>query len=955
MLAQRLAMLAAVDADENDTEVLSHALLHATAGLGGLGGMAHMRLRDITGGLILMASTGLTRPFTRLWDHLSDEDSVAPIRAARENGPVYVPALAVPKRSHGHAADAPRGPAGAGMVALPLPGPEGPLGTLAVLLPESHAPDHGQQRFLAEVARWAGGLLRLAPASPGGVSPTLLHGRRQPVPPQTPPGEEVGHWDWDLRTGAHTIDERSLDVLGIDREAFDGTVESWSALIHPEDLPWATAEAERAVRTRSTYDMEFRLRRADGTYGWLWTRGRVVTGEHGEPVRMVGTVWSTAESHEGLEAVGRALLHMNDGFVSMTGEGRIGFVNAAAERLLGPAREMIGRPLWEVAALRGVPGVAEQCRRAVDEGEEVGFEVPGPGHDVWYHLRLVPIPGGLTAYVTDVTERRAAARRATLMAELTQALAEAVTAQDVVDAVAGSVLPPLGATGLIMATLEHDRLDVVGSVGYPEAFVRRVHGTPLAAAVTGEALRARTPEFSSSPEEFTACHPRAAGLIPAGGKQAAAFLPLIASGRVIGVCVIAYDGPHPFGEDARSLITALSGVVAQAWERAGLYDAATARARELQRALLPRALPSLPALSAAARYLPTAQGADIGGDWYDVIPLSADRVALVIGDVMGHGMPEAATMGRLRTAVRTLSDLELPPDEVLARVNDLVSELGEESFTTCLYGIYDPTTQSLTYTDAGHPPPAVALPDGMVCFPAFDPDPPLGVADPPFETHEVSLPDGSLLVFYTDGLVEVPGRDIEEGMNRLTRTLTTALADGGGQSVRAGGHPAGQAPDEAPERLCDTVTGALLPTDRPAPDDTALLIARTRALAPEDIALWPLPDDPVAAAQARKYVREQLEAWHLSEDLETTTELIVSELVGNVIRHATGPATLRLLRSRTLICEVTDGSLTTPHIRHPSVTDEGGRGLQLVAAMTTRWGTRYTPTGKCIWTEQTIP
>ncbi|MDT3400669.1 ATP-binding protein, partial [Streptomyces sp. B1866] len=207
-------------------------------------------------------------------------------------------------------------------------------------------------------------------------------------------------------------------------------------------------------------------------------------------------------------------------------------------------------------------------------------------------------------------------------------------------------------------------------------------------------------------------------------------------------------------------------------------------------------------------------------------------------------------------------------------------------------------------------------------------------------------------------------------------TLATALADGSaaladGQpaaradrqphaqpDVRADTQPHGkpdeQAGDEAAERLCDMLTGTLLPSDRPAPDDTALLIARTHATPAESVAFWPLPEDPVACGQARTYIREQLAVWDLTE-LETTTELIVSELVGNVVRHARGPVALRLLRSRTLICEVSDGSLTTPHIRHPSATDEGGRGLQLIAAMAVRWGTRYTGTGKCIWTEQRIP
>ncbi|MDT3395056.1 SpoIIE family protein phosphatase, partial [Streptomyces sp. B1866] len=872
--ALRLRLLETVDEGQGDVEVMLHALLHVTAELGGLGGMGHVYARRPAGSMRLVVSCGLSSGFTRSWTAISDQGSAAPARALREGGYVYQPALAVPEPTYGDTPVAPDPaavPPGAGMAAVVLAGPDDPLGTLSVVTRPGAAPRPAQRAFFEEVADWAAERLRLAPGGPGGVSPTLVH--REGVGTERAPEPAPG-WrgEWDLRTGEMYLDPEFLDSLGIDPDAFHGHVQDWVDLIHPDDLAWAVPETDRALRTRGVYDLEVRVRRADGTYAWARIRSETVVDEHGEPIRFLGTAWNTTDTHEALESVGRALLHMSDGFLSLSGDGRVGFVNAAAEKLLGPAREMIGRLLWDVPALRDVPGVRERCRQAMARNEPEGFEVPGPGRDQWYHLRLVPVPDRLTVYVADVTERRrreaerqaaerAATERAALMSRVTRALAEAVTAQDVVDAVAASVLPPFGATGLIVQALESDRLNVVGSVGYSRAYLDQIHGTPLSGAVTRDALATRTAEFSESPAEFRARHP--SHLAKAGGKQAATFLPLIASGRPIGVCVISYDGPHHFTEDERTLLTALSGLVAQALDRASLYDAATSRAQELQRALLPRVLPSLPALTAAVRYLPAARGSDVGGDWYDVIPLSADRVALVIGDVMGHGMPEAATMGRLRTAVRTLSDLELPPDEVLARVNDVVAELGEESFTTCLYGVYDPTTCVLAYADAGHLPPAVALPDGTVSFPSLVPDPPLGVAAPPFETHEVRLPEGSHLVLYTDGLVEVPGGDIEDGMARLTRTLSTALADGGGPAPDGSG---------APERLCDAVIAALLPADRPAPDDTALLIARTRALAPEAMASWSLPEDPVAASQARKYVREQLTAWDLTE-LEMTTEL----------------------------------------------------------------------------------
>jgi anti-sigma regulatory factor (Ser/Thr protein kinase) len=311
-------------------------------------------------------------------------------------------------------------------------------------------------------------------------------------------------------------------------------------------------------------------------------------------------------------------------------------------------------------------------------------------------------------------------------------------------------------------------------------------------------------------------------------------------------------------------------------------------------------------------------------------------------------------MGRLRTAVRTLASLELPPDELLSHLNDIVTELGDDFYATCLYALYDPVTGACTFADAGHPQPALVHPDGTVRFLDLAANPPLGAATVPFETVEMILPEGSLLVLYTDGFVESAQRDIDSGLDQLATALTTGLADT-------------PDPGESPRRLhteadteaarlalrCDALVSALLPSQQLTTDDAAVLVARTRLLPAENVASWSLADGPLAAREARVHIRHQLAEWQL-DDLVTTTELLASELVGNVVRHANGPARLRLLRSRTLICEVSDRSLTTPRIRHPRETDEGGRGLQLVAALSQRWGTRYTPEGKCIWTEQPL-
>ncbi|MGW1787186.1 ATP-binding SpoIIE family protein phosphatase, partial [Streptomyces sp. NPDC002143] len=479
------------------------------------------------------------------------------------------------------------------------------------------------------------------------------------------------------------------------------------------------------------------------------------------------------------------------------------------------------------------------------------------------------------------------------MGELTAALAEALTSKDVLEAVAMHILPPLGADGLGIDVLEGNRLRLVGVVGHPPGFARRLDDRPLSShSVIADVLRTRTAALIGSVDEFRQRYPHMADAAIASSKNAWAFLPLIASGRATGCCVLSFGRPHSFSDEERTLLTALSGMVGQALDRARLYDLEHSRAQDLQRDLLPRELPCLPAVRAAARYLPAGRGEQVGGDWYDVIPLSADRVALVIGDVMGHGITEAATMGRLRTAVRTLTDLELPPDELLSRLNDIVHDLGEDSYATCLYSVFDPVSRIFSLSLAGHPPPLIVRRDGTVHRPDLATDPPLGAADPPFALHELRLPQESLVAFCTDGLLEAATRDIDQGLDQLQRTLARAVARTSPFSTRD--------QDTAPEPLddlCDLVLSAMLPDSDRTDDDAVLLIARTLPTADSDVATYDLPHDPRAAAQAREHVRGHLAAWGLDDDLAMTTELLVSELVGNVVRHARGPIRLRLLRS----------------------------------------------------------
>lgn len=360
----------------------------------------------------------------------------------------------------------------------------------------------------------------------------------------------------------------------------------------------------------------------------------------------------------------------------------------------------------------------------------------------------------------------------------------------------------------------------------------------------------------------------------------------------------------------------------------------------LQQSLLPRGLPAQDAVEAAHRYLPAHSG--VGGDWFDVIPLSGARVALVVGDVVGHGLYAAATMGQLRTAVNNLAMLDLPPDELLTHLDEVVARIDEEQTAggredavigaTCLYAIYDPVTCRFQLARAGHLPAILVSPDGTTDIPETPVGPPLGLRGLPFTTVEFDVPEGSQLVFYTDGLVESRTHDIDVGLERL-RTLLS--------------HPG-----RSPEETCQAVLRGMLPAD--SADDIALLVARTRAVPGDRIAEWNVPPDPAAVAASRAAATAQLRRWGL-EELVLGTELILSELVTNAIRHGGSPIGVRLVYARTLICQVADTSSTSPRMRLAADTDEGGRGLFLVGQIAQRWGTRYTETGKIIWTEQQLP
>ncbi|WP_043505837.1 SpoIIE family protein phosphatase [Streptomyces glaucescens] len=426
------------------------------------------------------------------------------------------------------------------------------------------------------------------------------------------------------------------------------------------------------------------------------------------------------------------------------------------------------------------------------------------------------------------------------------------------------------------------------------------------------------------------------------GEHSYLAAPLSARGSLLGLAGFYRRGRNkPYEEDDLTLAGELAARAAISIDNARRYRREHHASLTLQRSLLPRILPRLSTVDLATRYLPADARAGVGGDWFDAIPLSGMRVALVVGDVPGNGLQAAATMGRLRTAVRTLAGLDLLPEEVLAHLDDLVSRAPDESAgeqdpatgATCLYAIYDPVSSRCTAARAGHPPPAVLTPGGKAELIDVPAGPPLGLGGlQPYESATVELPPGSLLTMYTDGLLK-ESRGYGDTDARTGRLL--AALEGAGPAL---------------EDICDRVADTLPPGG--PHDDVALLLARVHALPEERVACWEFPSEPAAVARARALTRAQLAEWGMPE-LDFSTGLVVSELVTNAVRYGgQGPVSLRLLRDDSLICEVSDRSNTSPRIRRAATTEEGGRGLFLVAQYTKSWGARYMPQGKTVWAEQ---
>ncbi|MFI8189308.1 SpoIIE family protein phosphatase [Streptomyces sp. NPDC085946] len=470
-------------------------------------------------------------------------------------------------------------------------------------------------------------------------------------------------------------------------------------------------------------------------------------------------------------------------------EGRFTFVSSGACEMLGSdADRLLGTLPWQSLRWLDDPTYEDRYRAAVLSREPVAFTACRPPNE-WLDFHLYPDASGISVRIVRTgadpppvpaphrSARSATPARAGQLYQLTHlaaALTEVVGVQDVIDLVADQIMPAFGAQGLVLSSAEAGRLRITGHRGYTRRSIDRLDGLSLDTGFTpaGRAMSSGIPAFFADAEEMRRIYPEVPQV---SGKQAWAFLPLVISGRPVGICVLSYDEPHPFPAEERAVLTSLAGLIAQALDRARLYDTKHELAHGLQAALLPRTLPPVTGLRVAARYLPATRGMDIGGDFYDLIRLGGTAAAALIGDVQGHNAAAAALMGQVRTAVHAHAALGPPPDQVLSRTNRLLVDLGTDLFTSCLYAHFDFAGGHVTLASAGHPPPVMRLP-GLDARPVDVPPGPLLGIDPDadFPLTELPLSPGLLLALYTDGLIETPGVDLDDSIDRLARHLTHA-------------------------------------------------------------------------------------------------------------------------------------------------------------------------------------
>ncbi|WP_051901352.1 ATP-binding SpoIIE family protein phosphatase [Streptomyces aureus] len=633
--------------------------------------------------------------------------------------------------------------------------------------------------------------------------------------------------------------------------------------------------------------------------------------------------------------------------------------------------EAIGRHVRDIAPGLIDETVEQKLRHTVESGQPLSFLHSGrppsdPTHDHVYSVTLLPLRdsadhavGALIAS-QDVTEREQARARLDLLAEAGARIGTTLEVRTTAQELLAATVPAIAdiATVDVLDGVLHGEAYAPGPVG-KQARLRRVafkgarERGARAAYDTGELVEYLLPAHIASLTELqpilvphlrygeTPADDRRTPHIRADGAHSLMVVPLAARGVLLGlVSFYRAQATDPYDKGDLVLASELCARAAVCLDNARQYTREHKTAQALQRTLLPRSAPFQSAADVAWRH----DSAQSPGDWFDVISLSGARVALVVGRMAGEGIDAVAAMGQLCTAANTLAAQDLAPDELLGRLHDMVTGRSHETTddpraasarnhmqgASCLYAVYDPVSRRCTLARAGHSTAVVVDPQGVPEICDIPEGPLLGTGHPPYRSVDMELREGTSLGLFNTAPAPAKSAALSSAAQILCQILSSDpcrdLSDSCEAFIRAG---------------------------KPADEGSLVLLARTRALSADQVSTWILPPDPAVVTEARAMSLRQLADWGLG-DLAFATELIVSELVTNAIRYGAGPVGLRLIRDRGLICEVSDGSSTAPHLRYAYETDEGGRGLFLIAQIAHRWGTRYSARGKTIWAEQAI-
>ncbi|WP_432027573.1 SpoIIE family protein phosphatase [Streptomyces sp. 1222.5] len=634
-------------------------------------------------------------------------------------------------------------------------------------------------------------------------------------------------------------------------------------------------------------------------------------------------------------------LAMDSGRVEV-GDGILALFGIARDGFDGRVETLLGQTVPE--DLPALMSVVEADHMSIGD-RELEFRILQPsGPPKWLRLRGRLLPGEkgrparLVGTLADASTLRSDVTDVARVQRLAAALATAGTVKDVGNAVVAALRKPLQADRIALAELENDRL-VVTVLDPPEPeFWPEVWRSEWRTEWPDAPVRSM-PTLSAALREGRArIWPAGSPLEPAladVGPGGLAVLPLPAGGRMAGACLIGWDRPREFAPDERALLTVCAGLTGQALLRAHAFDAEHELVGMLQRTLLPRRLPRLPGAVAVARYLPTTAGLEVGGDWYDVIPLADNHVAFVIGDVQGHNAGAATLMGQMRTALRAYAAEGHPPDVVVSHANRLLMDMETDLFATCAYVDVDMEQGTALCVRAGHLQPVLRHPDGSTTIVEAEGGPPLGVLGrTEFPMTPLRLQPGTVLALTTDGLVESVDEDLDVGMERLARALAAA------DPVHLG-----------------QVADALL-TGAHRGDDVALLLMRFDGMAVrplrESWTVWRVPE---AVRHARRFTRRTLRTWGVERDTLDAALLVVSELVTNALVHTGGPVRLDMsLVNHRLRLAVADSSPRSP-MKPASIGWEatGGRGILLVEAVSAAWGTIPVSGGKQVWADLVAP